>query len=383
MAEDNHPSEYGSTIAHQGRATTAEVNERANLCLDDPITQAVLGAVGCYALVLNAQRQILAANPILLEALQLEDPGSLLGLRLGEAMGCVHVPKGSDGCGTSRACMHCGALLTVLANMGTGEPAEGECFMSIQREGRWEAREFHVRALPLTVAGHPLTLVTLQDISARKRRESLERVFIHDLMHSLQGLMGWTEVLQGAGADAASIAGRILEVAGHLTTEVEYQRRLLQAEAGELVPVVRPVGPGFILDELMGSIGVEAAARVICLRPPPETTTVGTDLAILSRILGNMVTNALEAIPQGALARIWYEYPSGRPTFVVQNPGCMSPEVADRIFQRSFSTKASHGRGLGTYGMKLLGETVLGGKVGFTSDVEAGTRFFIELPAAV
>jgi hypothetical protein len=33
--------------------------------------------------------------------------------------------------------------------------------------------------------------------------------------------------------------------------------------------------------------------------------------------------------------------------------------------------------------MKLLGESVLGGKVGFTTDWTEGTRFFIELPAEV
>ena len=34
-----------------------------------------------------------------------------------------------------------------------------------------------------------------------------------------------------------------------------------------------------------------------------------------------------------------------------------------RIFQRSFSTKAERGRGLGTYSMKLLGEGYLHGRV--------------------
>ena len=50
------------------------------------------------------------------------------------------------------------------------------------------------------------------------------------------------------------------------------------------------------------------------------------------------------------------------------------------MFQRSFSTKAARGRGFGTYAMKVLGETVLGGKVGFTASWEEGTRFHIELP---
>jgi signal transduction histidine kinase len=106
---------------------------------------------------------------------------------------------------------------------------------------------------------------------------------------------------------------------------------------------------------------------------------VRTDPAILGRILRNMVMNAIEAMPTGGQVRIGYDH-LDQTRFVVHNSGCMPPEVADRVFQRSFSTKAPQGRGLGTYGMKVLGETVLGGKVGFTTSWVEGTQFFIELP---
>jgi len=107
---------------------------------------------------------------------------------------------------------------------------------------------------------------------------------------------------------------------------------------------------------------------------------VRTDPTILCRILRHMVMNAMEAMPSGGQVRIWHELSSEGTMFVVHNPGCIPPEVADRVFQRSYSTKAPHGRGLGTYGMKVLGETVLGGKVGFTTSWTEGTRFFVKLP---
>jgi signal transduction histidine kinase len=343
----------------------------------------MLEAVGSYAVVLNEQRQILAANPVLLEALAEQHPASSDGLRLGEAFGCIRVAEGPDGCGTSKACRRCGALLSVLATQGTGESTEGECLLSLEREGRWEACEFAVRSIPLTVAGHRLILLTLQDISALKRRESLERIFIHDLSNSLQGLQGWAEMLQAAGADAQVVAERILDMASHLTAEVASQRRLLQAESGELVTDIRSMSPEHILDELESSLSADVRARLIRLPRPAGSTQLRTDPAILCRVLGNMVMNAVEALPMGGQAEIWYEQKADVIAFIVQNPGCLPPEVVDRVFQRSFSTKAKRGRGLGTYGMKLLGETVLGGKVGFTTDWTDGTRFYIELPANV
>ena len=64
----------------------------------------------------------------------------------------------------------------------------------------------------------------------------------------------------------------------------------------------------------------------------------------------------------------------------MHNGGVIPPEVQARIFQRSFSTKAARGRGLGTYSMKLLGERYLGGEVSFVSTPETGTVFSIRLP---
>ena len=380
MTEKGLPSGHGTFFAPPGRATPTEVCDQASLCLDDPMVHAVLEAVDSYAVVLNAERQILAANPSLLEALSEELPGACRGFRLGEALDCVRASEGPGGCGTSRACRRCGAVLSVLATQGTDQPASGECLISLKREGRLVAREFTARSFPLVVAGHRLTLLTLQDISALKRRETLERIFIHDLMNSLQGLRGWTEMLQVAGADATTVAERILDMAGHLTAEVESQRRLLLAECGELVADVRSTTPERILDELGTSLGAEMTSRLVRLPVPGNAWALRTDSAILCRVLSNMVMNAVEALPTGGLAQIWYEHREDRTVFVVQNPGCLSPEIADRVFSRSFSTKAERGRGLGTYGMKLLGETILGGKVGFTTDWAVGTRFFIELP---
>ena len=187
----------GTFFASPDRASSEEVNEQVGLCLDDATVHAVLEAVDSFAVILNEHRQILAASPVLLEALSEESATNCRGMRLGEVLDCVHVSEGPGGCGTSRACRRCGAVLAMLGTQGTRQATEGECLISYRRDGRWVAGEFAARATPLVVGGHALILLTLRDVSALKRRETLERIFIHDLMNSLQGLM-WAAALSKA-----------------------------------------------------------------------------------------------------------------------------------------------------------------------------------------
>ncbi len=88
-------------------------------------------------------------------------------------------------------------------------------------------------------------------------------------MNSLQGLRGWAEILQGAGADAASVARHVLDLAGHLTAEVDAQSRLLQAESGELVADLRSVTCDGVLDELEVALGSGLVSRLIRMPPTP------------------------------------------------------------------------------------------------------------------
>ena len=92
-----------------------------------------------------------------------------------------------------------------------------------------------------------------------------------------------------------------------------------------------------------------------------------------------MVTNALEETIEGDEVRMWVETSQERITFSVWNRKNIPADIAKRIFQRNFSTKLEHGRGLGTYSMKLFGEDILGGRVDFTTSEKEGTIFRFSL----
>lgn len=390
MTDDNAPENGDSAtaattyFAPPERMAEAEVAELRRFIEESPLFQAILESIDGYLMILNPQRQVLAANRELLDALGIETPSPVVGNRPGEALHCIHAPEGPSGCGTARACSTCGTVLAILTSQQEGKSSTNECLATVRQDDHTAALEFRVRSTPVRVGGHDFTVLVFNDISGDKRREALERTFFHDILNTLGGLMGWGSLLQSMdGLDAKEAAGRIVDLSKRLQREIEDQRRLLEAERGTLEMSEETIPVRDVLETMAAVFAAHDAAKGKHLDTgevgPEETIT--TDRSLLLRVLTNMTKNAFEAIREGETVRLRYERREGRPVFSVRNPGAIPEKVALRIFQRSFSTKAGKGRGIGTYSIKLFGERYLGGEVGFESNEETGTVFFIKLPA--
>ncbi len=369
--------------APAGRADEVLLKAEVAVCVDDPLTAFLLDSLQGHVAILNEERQILAANPSLREALGPGWSGPGGGDRPGEAFQCVHVEEGPDGCGTSRACAHCGYLLTLLAVDEAHPQADGECRLALRRKGRWEARDFQVRATFLPVGGHRFKAVAFRDISGEKRREVLERLFFHDMANILQGLHGWSESLSEGTVRPEDAAERILAISERLGQEVHAHRRLLQAERGTLQAAPALLQAAALLQEVVALLARHPASCGRRIETVPIAGPAGftSDPDLLLRVLYNMALNALEATPPDQAIRLSFGWHGSRPHFAVHNPGAIPDDIQRQIFQRSFSTKAASGRGLGTYAMKLFGENLLRGAVGFNSAPGEGTTFWITLPS--
>ena len=372
-------------VLPDARRTDRERLEREiEAACHSPLVEAVLSTADSLLLVLNAQRHVVASNGTASKL-----AAGLLGLRPGEALGCVHA-QGPRGCGADPACETCGALGAVLGAQRSGRPVEAEWLVRSELEGT--DYEFNVRACPLLVGDSPLTVVALRDISSDKRRQALEQIFFHDVLNTITGLRGWAELLQSHPDTHPSAPGRIQFLTRHIEREVRDHRALVMAERGTIVPDRKLLRASEILGDVDAVFASHAAARGRSIegRLAGDVELI-TDRSLLLRVLVNMVHNALEATEPGGVIRIEVARVGGRSSpaaprgqdtvrFSVCNGGVMPAEVQARVFQRSFSTKSQQGRGLGTYSMKLLGERYLGGAVSFVSNAERGTVFTFELP---
>lgn len=366
-------------FAPAARASEGELRATAEACLAHPVARFFMQAAGGLVLILDGHRQVLAVNTQVSALLGPEDP-SPFGRRPGEIFNCIHAEEGPGGCGTSPSCAHCGAVLTLLDCQRTGETVEGECQLSLRREGRLEGAEFRILTSPLDVGPHRLFAMVLQDLSARKRREALERLFFHDVANLMQGIRGWSELVLDGGATAPVAATKLIRLMDLLDRELRSHQDMALAETGELKADLRPMRPSEVIAEVRDSLDRHPAAREHALDLDlPVDPLLLTDRDLLTRVIRNMVVNAMEACPPGSGVRLATSRHGERLRVEVANPGEIPQEIRSRIFLRSFSTKGGTGRGLGTYAMKLFGENVLGGEVGFTS-ADGWTAFFIELP---
>jgi len=127
--------------------------------------------------------------------------------------------------------------------------------------------------------------------------------------------------------------------------------------------------------------GEEANGKKIVVAGDRQDVELRTDKALVTRVLGHLVKNALEAERTGATITLTSRATQEGAAFIVRNPAVMPEEARLQVFQRSFSSKGP-GRGLGTYGVRLFTEKYLHGKVSFTSGT-GGTEFRAEIPAEI
>lgn len=114
-----------------------------------------------------------------------------------------------------------------------------------------------------------------------------------------------------------------------------------------------------------------------------KTCVVYADKTQIIRVLNNLLKNALQAIPDDKEGQVAVKLANIQQTVIIKvsDNGCGIPqEQAEDIFVPNFTTKSS-GTGIGLAMSKTIVE-MANGQIYFVSEVDKGTDFYVELPAA-
>jgi hypothetical protein len=375
--------ETTTKYAPVSRKTSDKIEDERNSLMNITYLKGLLDALPNLSAILNEERQALYVNQSILDLLGIGNLSEVMGERPGEIFGCIHSQEEPGGCGTSESCKLCGAANCILKSQVTQSRIVDECRISSVIGGKNRSFDLQITAAPANFGGNTYTILTLNDISNLKRKQILEKLFFHDILNISHNLKGFIDLMLDLNdpKELRSFLEQISSMVSQLNDEIISQRELIAAEKGELNVNLSIFNLSDYLRELVRGVNHHdtAIGKEIYLCENESSDLLCTDRALLSRVLINMIKNALEAEPVGSKVSIGSQVKEGFVYLWVKNSTVLSDNVKMQIFQRSFSTKGP-GRGIGTYSMKLISGQYLKGTISFISTKIEGTIFTLKLP---
>jgi len=202
----------------------------------------------------------------------------------------------------------------------------------------------------------------------------------HDIRNPLQAIAGELYLMQQEvdSSPDSTCKKAVQESLVSIQEQVDYINKIisdLQDYAKTLNPELVAVDLCEVIPQLLSTVKIPNNIKAVeqCDKNLPS---VRLDLTFLKRILVNLVTNAIQAMPNGGKLTIEAHAKKGHVSIIVNDTGMGIPdEIKPKIFQPLMTTKAK-GQGFGLAVVKRLVDS-LGGTITFKSKVGQGTQFKI------
>jgi len=238
-------------------------------------------------------------------------------------------------------------------------------------------------------------LVTIHDLSAVRRLETVRADFVanvsHELRTPLATLKAIAETLQGGAIDdrtaARDFVSRMQEEIDGLAQLVQELLSLARVESGADRLALAEIDPGQLLREAARRMSAlaERAGVALHVEAGGELPRVRADAERIGQVLANLVHNAVKFTPAGGRVELTAVERGDQVELAVHDTGSgIDPEELDRVFERFYKSdrsRASGGTGLGLAIAKHVVQAH-GGEIRASSDGRGrGARFSFTLPA--
>ncbi len=219
-------------------------------------------------------------------------------------------------------------------------------------------------------------------------RKQMTADIAHDLRTPLSVLHGYTEAMSEGKLTGNPDIYRVMhQQAQHLNYLIDDLKTLSLLDSEELPFQIQNIDPSFILKQVESAFSPLARENGIQLTLTGDQKLPRMDLdpGRLTQILGNLISNALQALSSGGKIEISAIQEGEKLILKVADTGPgISDENLPLIFNRSFRADKSRisdngSSGLGLAITKKLVEAQ-GGSISVESKVGKGTTFLIEFP---
>lgn len=230
-----------------------------------------------------------------------------------------------------------------------------------------------------------------RELEVEERRRELVAWISHDLRSPLAGMRAITDALEDdVVADVPGAYGRLRQDIDRMGGMVDDLLQLSRIHAGQVARDRTRVSLGDLVSDVVAAARPRAeAARVALTGTVWEASEVTADVDAreITRVVDNLVTNAVRHTPAGGRVEVALQASSGQAVIRVDD-GCggIPSEMIDRVFDAGYrgtvarTPEAGGGAGLGLAIVRGLVQAH-GGSVG-VENRGAGCRFEVILPLA-
>ncbi|MDM0109030.1 hybrid sensor histidine kinase/response regulator [Variovorax sp. J22R24] len=210
----------------------------------------------------------------------------------------------------------------------------------------------------------------------------------HDLRQPLHAMGLFIDGLLPTASPAQRPAVmRLQEATEFMTLLLDDLLEISRLDAQVLTPTISGVSLATVFDQLDAQHAAPAAAARVRLLWEDRGLAVRTDAALLLRIIGNLVSNAIRHTPADGTVLVTARHSGDSIRIEVRDNGVgIAPIHQARIFEEFYqvaNTERDRRQGFGL-GLAICARiaTLLGTRITLRSALQAGSTFAIELPAA-
>ncbi|MBE3559933.1 MAG: hypothetical protein IMW89_12005 [Ktedonobacteraceae bacterium] len=251
-----------------------------------------------------------------------------------------------------------------------------------------------------------LYTVIIEDFSGRRRLEQMQRDFLANISHELRTPLTSIRLLAETLEDvidtdpdkAQQFVEKIEIEAQYLSELVAELLELTRIESGQLPMTIEPLAAEQLVHEVLARMLPQAQRHRVRLTTKIErgANLVAADSKLITRVLVNLVHNAIKFTPSGGTIIIGTAPQAGQhiQRFFVRDTGIGIPaEELPHIFERFYKTDRARSKtdfigpgGSGTgLGLAIARQVVEahGGRIMVESTVGQGSTFTFTLPLAL
>ena len=231
-----------------------------------------------------------------------------------------------------------------------------------------------------------LLVAARRDLTAKERLAALGQLsgtIAHELGNPLNAMSGRVQLLVRDPLLPPAMRDELAALEGEVKRMTTIIRRFLDS-ARALTPAPEPVDVAALVDEALSlSLSAEARARLhVHAEVADDVGRAVTDPGLVRHVLMNLVSNAVDAMPQGGRLTVRAERRGAQLALAVADTGeGIANDERRRIFEPFYSTKPP-GRGTGL-GLAICREiaAALKGRIDVESEQGKGSTFTFVVPA--